>query len=54
MENELNENVELKTDEFKKAEKKRLSPGSTVFLTIGALALFTVVGRILYFCITGK
>lgn len=35
-------------------KKKRLSPDATVLLTIGSAALFTVVGRIIYFIVTGN
>lgn len=36
------------------ARKKRLSPESTILLTIGGLALAVVLYRILYFCIAGR
>lgn len=35
-------------------KKHRLSPAATVLLTIGAIGLFTVVYRVIYFIITGN
>lgn len=39
-------------EEVKEEKKKRLTPASTVLLTIGACALAVVVYRVVYFIIT--
>ena len=47
MEEEANTSVKTNT-------KKRLSPDSTLLLTIGGCALAVVVYRIIYFIVTGS
>lgn len=41
-------------EEVKEEKKKRLTPESTILLTIGACALAVVVYRVLYFIVTGS
>ena len=40
-------------EEVKKVSRKRLTPESTILLTIGGVALAIVVYRVIYFIITG-
>lgn len=40
-------------EEVKNVRKKRLTPESTILLTIGGTALAIVLYRIIYFIITG-
>lgn len=40
-------------EEIKKVSRKRLTPESTILLTIGGFALAVVVYRVIYFIITG-
>lgn len=41
-------------EEVKEEKKKRLTPESTILLTIGACALAVVVYRVVYFIVTGS
>ena len=41
-------------EQAKVETKKRLSPESTILLTIGATALSVVLYRIIYFIVTGN
>ncbi len=41
-------------EEVKNVRKKRLTPESTILLTIGTCALAVVVYRIVYFFVTGS